>query len=188
VSLSDPSIRSSGRTAFAQRLHDEFMLNVSDPRGMRCVVAVGGEARGLVRAGASLKQAMRAVTVATTVSFFGDVVDWEQLGIYRLLAEFPVDRLKPEDIHAGLASLLHDPKAGQLLHTVECYLDNAGDAQATSRQIFVHRTSLYHRLRRFEEAAAADLSSGTDRLMVHLALKLARLQGQAWAPEQPPPS
>jgi DNA-binding PucR family transcriptional regulator len=167
--------------AFARRLHAELVGTASDHTARRWIVAVGGRAAGLLDAVTSHRQAERAAQVAAAVSSFGDVVDWDELGVYRVLAELPADRFGPEVIHPALSLLIDDPRTHSLIHTVERYLDNAGDAQATAAELFVHRTSLYHRLRRFERAAGFDLSSGGDRLIVHLGLKLARLQGRSWA-------
>jgi DNA-binding PucR family transcriptional regulator len=63
----------------------------------------------------------------------------------------------------------------QLVETLGTYLEHAGDAKATAAALNVHRTSLYYRLHRIEELAGVDLSSGEDRLMCHMALRLARL-------------
>ena len=49
------------------------------------------------------------------------------------------------------------------------------DAKATAAALWPHRTSLYYRLRRIEDLAGVDLSRGADRLLCHLALRLARL-------------
>ena len=56
--------------------------------------------------------------------------------------------------------------------TLEAYLDRAGDAQAAAAALFIHRTTLYHRLRRIERIAGVDLRDGDDRLLLHMALRL----------------
>ena len=180
VSLTDPTIRTRGRVAFAARLHDELMLNIPAETDFRCLVAIGGQADDLRGAALSHRQALKAADVANAVLSFGSVVDWEQLGVYRVLAEFPPERFGPEVIAPGLRSLLDDAGKHSLVQTVETYLDNAGDTQATAGELFLHRTTLYHRLRRFEREAEVDLASGADRLMLHLSLKLARLHGWTW--------
>ncbi len=79
-----------------------------------------------------------------------------------------------DDIPLGLRHLLnggHD----QLVHTLETYLDHAGDVKATAAALWLHRTSLYYRLRRIEELAGVDLNRGEDRLLCHVALKLTHL-------------
>ena len=37
--------------------------------------------------------------------------------------------------------------------TLETYLDHAGDVKSTAAELWLHRTSLYYRLRRVEEVA-----------------------------------
>jgi DNA-binding PucR family transcriptional regulator len=61
------------------------------------------------------------------------------------------------------------------VETLEAYLDRAGDAQAAAAALFVHRTTLYHRLRRIERIAGVDLRDGDDRLLLHMALRLRAL-------------
>ena len=63
--------------------------------------------------------------------------------------------------------------------TLETYLDHAGDVKSTAAELWLHRTSLYYRLRRIEEVAGVDLNRGEDRLLCHVALRLARLQRAA---------
>ena len=48
---------------------------------------------------------------------------------------------------------------------------------STAEALFLHRASLYYRLQRIEELTGASLKSGSDRLVLHLGLKLARLLG-----------
>ena len=62
-----------------------------------------------------------------------------------------------------------------LVRTLEAYLDHAGDVKRTAAALSLHRGGLYYRLRRIEEVAGVDLHDGEDRLLCHLALRLARL-------------
>ncbi len=78
----------------------------------------------------------------------------------------------------GLRRLL-DGSHEQLVLTLETYLDHAGDVKSTAAELWLHRTSLYYRLRRVEEVAGVDLNRGEDRLLCHVALRLARLQRTA---------
>ena len=114
------------------------------------------------------------------MSSFGEVVCWDDLGIYQMLTKIPIDVLGPDALHAGLANLLEDSRAADLLPTLERYLDFAGDVKQTAASLYLHRTTLYHRLRRIERIANVDFRKGDDRLALHLSLKLARLQGITW--------
>ncbi|WP_248963805.1 helix-turn-helix domain-containing protein [Sphaerisporangium perillae] len=58
---------------------------------------------------------------------------------------------------------------------METFLDDTGDIKRTAASLRIHHASLHHRLCRIEEIAAVELSSGDDRLALHLGLKVARL-------------
>ncbi|GAA4686400.1 PucR C-terminal helix-turn-helix domain-containing protein [Promicromonospora umidemergens] len=85
-------------------------------------------------------------------------------------------------VHPGLEALLDLPEAAPLLRTLETYLELAGSAQATAEALHLHRTSLYYRLQRVELLAGTDLKNGTERLALHLALKVARAAGRLTGP------
>ncbi|MEA2378997.1 MAG: hypothetical protein QOD13_2904, partial [Thermoleophilaceae bacterium] len=186
VSLAEPKLRSQGIRSFAELLQSELQGTLAASGDHIGVVSVGGSAKSLVEAVISYRQAVRALDVAEAVSSFGHVVEWDDLGIYRLLVNLPLDQLGATELHAGLQALVDDPRHHSLVATLESFLDNAGDVQATAAALYVHRTSLWHRLRRIEELAGVNLNRGEDRLMLHLGLKLARLRGETWrACEQP---
>lgn len=181
ASLMDPGLRAHGVAEFARRVHHELVTSVARRDGdPRQIVAAGGVAGALTDAATSYQQALRAAKVGATMSTFGDVVCWDDLGIYQMLTEIPIDVLNRDTLHSGLVKLLEAPRADDLLPTLERYLDLAGDVQGTAASLFLHRTTLYHRLRRIERIADVDLGKGDDRLALHLSVKLARLQGVTW--------
>jgi hypothetical protein len=190
VSLTEPTVRAHGAVALAERLLAGALAAL--PRdGIVRRAAVGGTAPELASAWASYAQALQAARVAATVAEpFGDVVAWDDLGVYRLLVQLPAEQLDVAALHPGLRTLLEQPSRHILLHTLERYLDLAGDAQATAAALHVHRTTLHHRLRRVQEIAGANLRSGDERLTLQLGLKIARLQGRRWTDstgdERPP--
>jgi hypothetical protein len=100
------------------------------------------------------------------------LVRWDRLGAYQLLAP-----LAGAPLPAPLQRLLDHPDAEPLVATLEAYLDRAGDAQATAAALFIHRTTLYHRLRRIAAISGADLRDGDDRLALHAGLRIWRLGG-----------
>ena len=79
-----------------------------------------------------------------------------------------------EDLPDGLRRLLAGDES--LVRTLEAYLDHAGDVKRTAAALSLHRGGLYYRLRRIEEVAGVNLHDGEDRLLCHLALRLARLE------------
>jgi DNA-binding PucR family transcriptional regulator len=123
----------------------------------------------------SYKDALDAIRLARAVPETGEIAAWEELGAWRILARIPDDDRVRAAIHPGLERIQGLRDGAILLETLEAYLDHAGDAQATAKQLFIHRTSLYARLRRIEEAAGVSLSSGEHRLMLHISLRLKQL-------------
>ncbi len=181
ASLNDPGIRSKGLAAFAAGIRDEIVISLPGRDDSRTqIVGVGGVARELTSAATSYDQALRAARVAATVSTFGEVVCWDDLGIYQMLTELPIDGFEASALHRGLRALLESQQSDELLPTLERFLDLAGNVQKTAAGLFLHRTTLYHRLRRIERIADVDLGDGDDRLALHLSLKIARLQGMSW--------
>jgi sugar diacid utilization regulator len=145
-------------------------------------VGVGQECDSLDALGASYQQARAAVRVARALGRPQPVGRWSQLGAYRtivsLLGEGDAAGRVPDSLHRLLAC----DDAVTLTQTLECYLDLGGDARAAAAALFVHRSSLYGRLRRIEEIADVDLHSGEDRLELHLGIRLLRLAGGLDAP------
>jgi hypothetical protein len=100
------------------------------------------------------------------------LVRWDSLGAYQLLVP-----LAAAPLPAPLRHLLDHPDADPLVATLEAYLDRAGDARAAAAALFIHRTSLYHRLRRIEAITQTSLRDGDDRLALHIGLRIRRLRG-----------
>ncbi|WP_197519680.1 PucR family transcriptional regulator [Pseudonocardia sp. HH130630-07] len=140
-------------------------------------VGIGPVVAGLPAAHRSAAAVEDVLRVTDVVPGFGPVVSYEELGIYRLLVHLPIDELPVDAVPAGLRTLMERDTGGQLVETLETYLDEAGDARASVARLHVHRGTLYYRLSRIEEISGMRLGSGGDRLALHLGLKLARLIG-----------
>ena len=159
----------------AEALRLDLLRGLGDD--WRVVAGIGDVQPLLAEAAVSYEQALQAARVAEIVRSFDDQASWPRVGIYRTLAQLPADALRKEALHPGFLNLLDSETAPHLIRTLECYLDHAGDAQATAAELAIHRTSLYYRLHRIEDVAGISLSDGDDRLAMHLGLKMARLAG-----------
>ncbi len=148
----------------------------------RLLIGIGSIRRGLAGAAESHRQAATASRAARLLPRLGPVARWDRLGPYALLLQLPPEQLSADDWNPALNAIRDADPDGALTRTLEVFLDSAGDVQRTARQLRVHRTTLYHRLQRIEQAASVDLRDGTDRLTLHLGLKLAKL-ARATSPE-----
>ena len=125
----------------------------------------------------SYRRAEGVVTVCRAVRDFPPVSAWEDLGIYRVLQQLPLDELTDVAIPPGLKKLLDTDSDRWLVDTLDTYLDAAGNVQESARRLHIHRATLYYRLSRIEELTEMSLANGQDRLALHLGVKLSRLTG-----------
>ncbi|WP_225794676.1 PucR family transcriptional regulator [Streptomyces aculeolatus] len=132
------------------------------------VAGVGDGRAGLAGLPGSWREALAAARAAWAAPRLGPVARWPDIGPYRLLTDLPggVD---------PVVGRLLEPAHAELARTAEVYLDHAGQAARTAAALGIHRQTLYYRLSRVEELTGLDLTSGEDRLLLHMALKSARL-------------
>ena len=140
------------------------------PEGASAHVGEGDAVPELSATRSSHRRALAALRVA--VDRDQPLARWDDLRAYRLLTALPPTAF--DDVPIGLRKLLEGGHE-QLVLTLETYLDHAGDVKSTAAELWLHRTSLYYRLRRIEEVAGVDLNRGEDRLLCHVALRLSRL-------------
>jgi len=125
---------------------------------------------GLGELGSAWREARAAARAALAEPRFGPVAEWARIGPYRLLTS-----LTPDAAHDPAVRTLLSPAHRELAHTAEVYLDRAGQAGRTAAELGIHRQTLYYRLSRVEQLTGLDLDDGEDRLLLHMALKGARL-------------
>ncbi|MFI9154820.1 PucR family transcriptional regulator [Streptomyces sp. NPDC053367] len=130
-----------------------------------------GEIRsGLAELGTSWQEASAAARAALAEPRLGPVAEWSRIGAYRLLTSLPTGAA-----HDPASAPLLSPAQSELARTAEVYLDHAGQAGRTAAALGIHRQTLYYRLSRVEQLTGLDLDDGEHRLLLHMALKAARL-------------
>ncbi|MFE6667141.1 PucR family transcriptional regulator [Streptomyces sp. NPDC057697] len=138
--------------------------------GRDATAGVAVPRRGLAELAAAWQEALAAARAATAEARFGPVVEWSAIGAYRLLTGLPPEAAADPAVRALLT-----PPHKDLARTAEVFLDCAGQASRTAAALGVHRQTLYYRLSRIQQLTGLDLNDGEDRLLLHMALKSARL-------------
>ncbi len=129
---------------------------------------------GLTDLGTAWREAAASARAALAEPRLGPVAQWASIGPYRLLTSLP-----PQSSQDPSVRPLLTPAHRELARTAEVYLDRAGQAGRTAAELGIHRQTLYYRLSRVEQLTGLDLNEGEDRLLLHMALKAARLSGPA---------
>ncbi|WP_180687015.1 PucR family transcriptional regulator [Streptomyces gossypiisoli] len=158
VRLRSTDVRTPALAAAARLLKEGARAGVGDPL------------TGLAGLGTAWQEATAAARAALAESRLGPVAEWSRIGPYRLLTALP-----PETAHDPAVAPLLSPTHHELARTAEVYLDCAGQAARTAAELGIHRQTLYYRLSRVEQLTGLDLDDGEDRLLLHMALKGARL-------------
>ena len=100
-------------------------------------------------------------------------------GVYRLL--FRAMASDPDEVHRFYAETVeplvaHDRQyRTDLIGTLETYLANDCNMNATARAVYAHRHTVAHRLSRIRELTGLDAASGDDRERLGLGLKAYRI-------------
>ncbi|MEV6653226.1 helix-turn-helix domain-containing protein [Streptomyces sp. NPDC051219] len=175
----DGTTAGTGRAlAVLVRLRSADVLGPAHTAATRLLATAGGPAtvgvadprRGLNDLGAAWQEATAAARAAAAQPRLGPVAEWATIGPYRLLTALPVDPARDRAVRTLLG-----PAHAELARTAEVFLDHAGQAGRAAAALGIHRQTLYYRLSRVEQLTGLDLDEGEDRLLLHMALKAARL-------------
>ncbi len=162
--------RGTGRTVRGAAGRGGRAVPAATAHGARGAAAgVSDVRRELGELPAAWREALAAARAARADERFGPVVNWADVGPYRLLTGLPAT--EPDPAIRPLLELGHT----ELARTAEEFLDRAGKAGRTAQALGIHRQTLYYRLSRVEQLTGLDLDAGEDRLLLHMALKKARL-------------
>jgi purine catabolism regulator len=108
-----------------------------------------------------------------------DVASWQDLGAFTLLLSLQDDealRLYCESVLGPIDS--GDAEyGGELLRSLEAFIENNGQWERAAREVYCHRHTLRYRMRKVEELTGRDLSRAHDRIEFWLALRARELVG-----------
>ncbi|HWQ14770.1 MAG TPA: helix-turn-helix domain-containing protein, partial [Roseiflexaceae bacterium] len=141
------------------------------------VLALGREAPTVAAWPRSLREAEQALRIGRQLFDNRRVLDFSDLGVYRLLILLRESPELWEFYRATLAALAdYDRDQGsELLKTLEAFFDNLGNLARTAEALHVHRNTLLYRLERVEQISGLNLEESEDRLALWLALKAHRV-------------
>ncbi|MGW6794702.1 PucR family transcriptional regulator [Streptomyces chartreusis] len=170
VRLRSPEVRTAAQAAASRLLKEAPAARPPRRGGVQVAAGLGEPRTGLAELGTVWQEASAAARAALAEPRLGPVAEWSLIGPYRLLTS-----LSPQTVQDPVIAPLLSPAQQELARTAEVYLDCAGQAGRTAAELGIHRQTLYYRLSRVEQLTGLDLDDGEDRLLLHMALKGARL-------------
>ena len=155
----------------ARRLRQQAALLMP---GWPVTVGIGGVCASAQAIARSYEQARRAVSTALRFGKRGEVVAFEDLGLYRLLFHVSDPAELRGFVDQVLGPLIDYDRQRQtsLVSTLATFLDHNGNLQASARQLDLHVNSVAYRVQRIQAIAGLDLDHADDRLLAQVALKI----------------
>src|SRR5205823_6773233 len=136
----------------------------------------GGPCHSALDIARSYAQAHRALETGQRFGHPGDgnVISFEDLGLYRLLFHVTDPAELNGFTHQVLGALIdYDERHNaDLVRTLGAFLERNGNLQATARELNLHVNSVAYRMQRIESIAGLDLERAEDRLLAQVALKI----------------
>jgi len=132
-------------------------------------VAVSGPKRGATGAHLALLQAEQAVSLVRTNGGKAKTTHFEDIGPYRFVLGQPASEIRAFSDRI-LGPLGADERNADLVQTLDAYLRLQGSVNGVARELYLHRNTVRHRLRRIAKLTGADLTNADSLLALRLAI------------------
>ena len=150
-------------------------LMSTSPR-IRLHLGVGRPYRGVVGLRGSLAEAKEASTIAQASGDSMAVQHIDAMGVRRILLGWYASEDFAEFAHTLLAPALLADHDGELIHTLESYLDNQSSPTETASQLGIHRNTVLNRIEKLRSLLTVNLDDPDERLAVQLACRVVKLK------------
>ena len=166
-----------------EKLQKSIQINL-DKRNteIELIVSIGKTIKGYHSLSQSFYDSKMAIEHIDLIrKIMGDekksVIECSMLGFFRVFANIKdKDELLsyiPESLHKLYE--YDKQKNGDLINTLECYLNNKQSVKQTSKQIFVHYRTVVYRLQKIADVSGMDYDNATEMLTVRNGLIIYRL-------------
>ena len=139
----------------------------------RVYVAIGSVVADLKNVSAGYKEARLAQEVGKIFESEKQIVNYEKLGIGRLIYELPLTQCKIF-LHEMLQGFGIEDIDEDMFATVTKFFENDLNVSETSRELFIHRNTLVYRLDKIQQLTRLDLRKFTDAITFKITLMVNR--------------
>lgn len=155
--------------AIAQRIY----ATLSSEAMAKVYVAIGTVVNDLKNVSASYKEAKMALEVGKIFEEGKQIVNYDQLGIGRLIYQLPAPLCKMF-INEVLHNISMDQFDEETLTTVNKFFENNLNVSETSRQLYIHRNTLVYRLDKLQKMTGLDLRNFDDAIIFKIMLMVSK--------------
>lgn len=136
-------------------------------------ISIGSDVKDLKNVSASFKEAKMALEVGKIFEEDKKIMDYEKLGIGRLVYQLPSNLCKMfiEEVLKGVSMSQFDEET---LVTVAKFFENNLNVSETSRQLYIHRNTLVYRLDKLQKMTGLDLRNFDDAIIFKIMLMVSR--------------
>ncbi len=145
---------------------------------VKAFIGIGTEVERLRDISRSFKDAQTALTIGNIFETEKTIIDYNHLGIGRLIYQLPTTLCKlflSEVFKNDLYELI-DPET---MITIKKFFENNLNVSETSRQLFVHRNTLVYRLDKIQKLTGMDLRVFDDAIHFKVAMMVKRYLDEA---------
>ena len=141
--------------------------------GTKVFIAIGTAVNDLKEVSRSYKEAKMAIEVGRIFDGDKNIVNYEQLGIGRLIYQLPMPlcRMFIKEVLHGLTI---DDFDEETLATVGKFFENNLNVSETSRQLYIHRNTLVYRLDKLQKMTGLDLRNFDDAIIFKITLMVSK--------------
>ncbi|HBY94817.1 MAG TPA: hypothetical protein DEP84_12810 [Chloroflexi bacterium] len=147
----------------------EILATLRHQENLRLQAGLGGVAKHLSDLHYSYREAQEAAYLHPLTGADQPSIQFHELGVLHWLYHLS-DELRAENAYLARIQQLA-ARDEELLHTLEVYLDQGGNATAAAKALYLHRSTLLYRLEKCAALCGVDLSSPFQRLNLHVAIK-----------------
>jgi len=141
------------------------------------IAGISGPAETLDEWPQVYQEALQAMQLGQRLKMH-EMVDFESLGIYRLLGKLEDITAVQEFTNHVIGPLVEydEQHRSTLVQTIDEYFNHHGNISQTAESLFIHRNTLLYRLDRIQDLTGHNLNQANMRLALHLSLKLWQLR------------
>lgn len=153
-------------------------LSLNSP-GARIYLGIGRPHEGILGLQNSFSEAKDACTIAQLGGKNWDIQHIDEMGVRRILLGWYASESFAEFATTLLASIRDSDSDGELLMTLETYLDSNCSPSDTATALNIHRNTVINRVEKLRTLLKVDLNEPDERLALQLACRVIKRKWEA---------